>query len=105
MEKLGTESVKTFECENCEITFTEKESLQKHQDEFCKKYKCDKCESAFPLPELLEKHAIVHGKHGIERYVQIFNENATYKCLECGKGFKEEFFVFIHYKKEHDKWL
>ena len=70
--------------------------MQKHQDEFCQKYKC---ESVFPLPELLEKHALVHGKHGIERYVQIFNEHSTYNCLTCGNGFKEEFFVFIHCKK------
>ena len=76
--------------------------MQKHQDEFCQKYKC---ESVFPLPELLEKHALVHGKHGIERYVQIFNEHSTYNCLTCGKGFKEEFFVFIHCKKNHEECL
>ena len=109
MEKLGTEGEKTFECENCEITFSEKESLQKHQDEVCQKYKCDKCEtdfpsrlSSFPLLELLEKHAIIHGNDEYQKAIQILCEySAGYKCIKCGKGFKQAVFVSNHYQKKH----
>ena len=105
MEKLGTESEKTFECENCEITFPEKESLQKHQDQICQKYKCDKCESTFPISELLEQHALVHSKDntplGISRRLeqQIMEKMAIIKCGICDKRFSNSVFVAHHQNK------
>ena len=101
MEKLGTESEKTFECENCEITFSEKESLQKHQDEVCQKYKCDKCESTFPIFEQLKQHDVVHSNepNNLRREMQKIRENATILCGICDKRFSNEVFVGLHQNK------
>ena len=105
MEKLGTESEKIFECEDCEVTFSEKQSLQKHQDEVCQKYKCDKCESTFPISELLEQHALVHSKDntplGISRrlWQGIKEKGAIIKCGICDKRFSNSVFVAHHQNK------
>ena len=101
MENACTEDVKTFECEDCEITFSEKESLQKHKDEVCQKYKCDKCESAFPISELLEQHALVHSNepNNLRREMQKIRENAIILCGICDKRFTNEVFVGIHQNK------
>ena len=92
MKKACPEGEKTFECENCEITFSEKESLQKHQDEVCQKYKCDKCESTFPIFELLEQHDVVHSNepNNLRREMQKIRENAIILCGICDKRFTNE---------------
>ena len=101
MEKLGTESEKIFECEDCEVTFSEKQSLQKHQDEVCQKYKCDKCDSAFPISELLEQHDVVHSNelNNLRSEKQKCLERAIKKCGICYKRFSNEFFVENHQNK------
>ena len=82
-------------CGRCKRPFTQKESLNRHEQENCpmleagakKRYKCDTCQADFSSKQYLKEH--VHIEH---------LKTPCYKCKRCGKEFFKHCNLSFHKK-------
>jgi len=91
-KKIGTESITSFPCPECEKVFTKKKYLSKHMEiHVSDKHPCDICGKQFNRRENLFKHMKVHDSGDSEQH----------PCEKCGKRFSKKEQLTEHNQSMH----